>query len=130
MNGYCSKACGVKARLSKAVSTMTNAGEKTLEIIRMIQEKLQLLDLALDILSSLPDIIKAKVRLPEEYREYITLRIDIIFMRMKYYINCLMISKNMLLIELLKKVKFGVIDSKLAVLFAPITAVMEVAAGL
>lgn len=130
MNGYCSKACGVKARLSKAASTMTNAGEKTLEIIRMIQEKLQLLDLALDILSSLPDIIKAKVTLPEEYREYITLRIDIIFIRMKYYINCLMISKNMLLIELLKKVKFGVIDSKLAVLFSPITAVMEVAAGL
>ena len=130
MNGYCSKTCGVKARLSKAASMTTNAGEKTLEIISMIQEKLQLLDLALDILSSLPDIIKAKVRLPEEYREYITLRIDIIFIRMKYYINCLMISKNMLLIELLKKVKFGVIDSKLAVLFSPITAVMEVAAGL
>ena len=42
-----------------------------------------MLDAALNLLNALPYIIKMKAKLPEVYREYITLRIDFIFIKMK-----------------------------------------------
>ena len=46
---------------------------------------------ALNILTELPDLIRDKVRLPERYRQFVTLRIDEVFMKLKMIINLISI---------------------------------------
>ena len=125
-NGYCSKACAAKARAAKAQASVSAAGEKTLETIAMVKEKLAMLDAALNLLNALPDISKMKAKLPEVYREYITLRIDFIFIKMKMLVNLLMIQKNELLISILRKLKTGALDKTMMKIFQPIQTVMQV----
>ena len=125
-NGYCSKACAAKARAVRAQASVSAAGEKTLETIAMVKEKLAMLDAALNLLNALPDIIKMKAKLPEVYREYITLRIDYIFIKMKMMVNLLMIQKNELLMQVLRKLKTGALDKTMMKIFQPIQTVMQV----
>ena len=86
----------------------------------MVKEKLAMLDAALNLLNALPDIIKMKAKLPEVYREYITLRIDYIFIKMKMMVNLLMIQKNELLMQILRKLKTGALDKTMMKIFQPI----------
>ena len=74
------------------------------------------MDLVLNLITDLPDLIKGKLKLPQEYRDYVTLRIDCIFLELKRQINLVMIMKNDALIELMKKLKFGVLDDVLMAL--------------
>jgi hypothetical protein len=94
-------------------------------IIDEVKKKLEILDMALNILQVLPEIIQQHVRLPEAYREYVTLRIYYIFIKMKVIVNKLMIQKNELIMELLNKIKRGAIDEKLAQIFKPIETVLK-----
>lgn len=128
-NGYCSKACATKAHAAKAQEKVVGAMEGTLDVIQQIKTKLALLDAVLNVLSELPEIIRMKAKLPPAFREYVTLRIDDVFIRMKFMVNLLMIQKNDLIIELLKKVKNGQLDKTLESVFKPIRTVMETAAG-
>lgn len=128
-NGYCSKSCATKARLTRQKAKVSAAGEKTLELIDKIRDKLKLLDMAINLITELPELIKGKMKLPQEYRDYITLRIDAIFLQIKKFINILMIMKNEALIELLKKVKFGDLDEKLQVIFQPISTILTTIAS-
>jgi hypothetical protein len=89
-----------------------------------------LLDAALNILTELPDLIRDKVRLPERYRQFVTLRIDEVFMKLKMIINLISIQKNMLLIQLLKRVKAGDLDKMLENIFQPIKTIMQVIIGI
>ena len=129
-NGYCSKGCHTKAKLAAAQKSVSNAGEKSLEVLAQIQDKLRLLDAVLNLITELPELIRDKAKLPQEFRDYITLRIDEMFFRLKYIVNLLMIQKNDLVIELLKKVKFGALDKVLESAFAPIKTVMTTIAGI
>lgn len=49
-NGYCSQKCAVSARAEKAQASVSAAGEKTLAIIDEVKKKLEILDMALNIL--------------------------------------------------------------------------------
>ena len=129
-NGYCSKGCAAKAKAAKAQAKVVGAMESTLDVITQIKTKLALLDAVLNVLTELPEIIRIKAKLPEPFREYVTLRIDDVFMRMKFMVNLLMIQKNDLIIELLKKVKNGQLDKTLESVFTPIRTVMTTAAGI
>ena len=128
-NGYCSKSCAAKARAAKAQAKVVGAMEGTLDVIQQIKTKLALLDAVLNVLTELPEIIRMKAKLPPAFREYVTLRIDDVFMRMKFMVNLLMIQKNDLIIELLKKVKNGQLDKTLESVFQPIRTVMTAVAG-
>ena len=99
-------------------------------MLAQIQDKLRLLDAVLNLITELPELIRDKAKLPQEFRDYITLRIDEMFFRLKYIVNLLMIQKNDLVIELLKKVKFGALDKVLESAFAPIKTVMTTIAGI
>ena len=129
-NGYCSKACHTKAKLAAAQKSLSNAGEKSLEILEQIRDKLKLLDAILNLITELPELIRDKAKLPPEFRDYITLRIDEMFFRLKYIVNLLMIQKNDLVIELLKKVKLGALDRVLESAFQPIKTVMTTIVGI
>lgn len=129
-NGYCSKACATLAKTKQATAKLSSTGERTLEKIRMIQRVLDLVDMCLDVITIFPELIVEHLRLPEEYREYVTLQIDITFLQMKKVINNLMILKNNMIIDLLKTINFGVLDDKLQVLFAPIQSIIQIAQGI
>ena len=129
-NGYCSKACHLKAKVARAQSSVSAAGQKALDLLGMIQDKLRMLDALLNLITELPELIHDSAKLPPQFREYVTLRIDEIFFRLKYTVNILMIQKNDYVIELLKKVKFGALDSVLESAFAPIKTVMTTIVGL
>lgn len=123
-NGYCSKECATKARLEKARTKVSGAMEKTLDVLEKVKNVLGMLDGAVNILSQLPEFIRMKARLPEYYREYVTLRIDKIFLMMKRAVNNLMIKKNEYMILILNKVKSGSLDKVLESAFAPIRVIV------
>lgn len=127
-NGYCSKTCATKYRAEKARDKVSKKAEKTLATIRLIQEKLNMMDAALNLITGLPEFIRGKVILPLEYREYVTLRIDALFLQIKVIINNLMIAKNDLLLDLLRKVKFGTLDGVMQNIFLQITQMLSVVA--
>lgn len=125
-NGYCSKACALIAQSKKMTSKLSSTGERTLEKIQQLQRCLDIADMVLDLVTALPELIVMNSKLPEEYREYITIQIDIVFLQLKKYINDLMIWKNNKIIDLLKTINTGVMDDTLQVLFAPITSIIQV----
>jgi hypothetical protein len=106
------------------------AGEKTLDTIRQVKEKLEMLDVALNLITALPDIIKQKAKLPEVYRDYVTLRIDEIFIKLKCLVNFLTIQKNELLISILRKLKTGALDATMMKIFQPINTILKTVAAL
>ena len=126
-NGFCSKTCAARYKATRAKAKLNASGEKTLEAIEKVKGVLSLLDMALNFITELPEFIRGKAQLPQEYRDYITLRIDAIFIELKKIVNLLMIRKNELLIQLMKKIKNGVLDPTLAVIVAPLQPILETA---
>ena len=129
-NGYCSKTCAMRAKAEKAQKKINAAGEKTLEIIAQVQSMLKLLDMALNVLTLIPEILKDIAKLPPEFRDYVIFRIEIMFLHLKKIINNIQIYKNEKIIELMKKIKFGVLDDALAVILAPVQAILQAAVAL
>lgn len=85
--------------------------------------------MAIDLVTVFPELIQEHLKLPEEFRQYITLKIDITFLELKKVINNLMIWKNNMIIDLLQSINFGVMDDTLQVLFAPIQSIITVLQG-
>lgn len=125
-NGYCSKTCATIAKTKKSAAKWSERGEQTLERIQQLQRILDIADMVLDLVTTLPEMIVACSKLPEEYREYITIQIDIVFLKLKKYVNIAMIWKNNKIIDLLETINCGTIDDTLQVIFAPITAILQV----
>lgn len=125
-NGYCSSTCAMRARAAKAQKKVSDSGEKVLAIIEKIKGFLKLLDLALNVVTLIPDILREATRLPEEYREYVIMQVEIMFMELKKIINSLEIRRNEYIIQLMSKMKNGVLDDKLSVIIAPINTVISV----
>jgi len=63
--------------------------------------------------------------MPKEYRDYVTAKVNLVFIELKKIINLLLIKKNELIIKLLRRIKFGTIDKKLAPLFAVINQIIR-----
>ena len=63
--------------------------------------------------------------MPKEYRDYVTAKVNLVFIELKKIINLLLIKKNELIIKLLRRIKFGTVDEKLASLFAVINQIIR-----
>ena len=63
--------------------------------------------------------------MPKEYRDYVTAKVNLVFIELKKIINLLLIKKNELIIKLLRRIKFGTVDKKLASLFAVINQIIR-----
>ena len=130
-NGYCSLTCAGKDLLTKITSSLTGEYKtNTDDIIKKIQNIMDYFNLAFNVISKFPDILASFAKLPEEYKSYATAKLNIIFLDIKTVINLLLIQKNKLIIKLLNKVKFGIIDEKLAGLFETISTVLRTADAL
>lgn len=124
-NGYCSTSCASKAHLAIAKAKLTSSAQHTLDIIKQVEDKMNMLDMLLNLVTELPELIRGKARLPQQYRDYITLRIDSIYIELKRLVNAVMIMKNEALIELMKKLKFGVVDDIMMGILAPLQPIMQ-----
>lgn len=125
-NGYCSLTCAAKDLLRKIAETLK--GEYTVEtpeIIERIKNILDYFNLVLNVISKVPDILAGTASMPEEYRNYVTAKVNIVFLELKKIINLLLIKKDELIIKLLRRIKFGTIDAKLSPLFAVINQVIK-----
>lgn len=126
-NGYCSIDCAVKALAKRILSHTTGEYErKTPEVITKVKNILAYIDVALNLLEKLPDLVASLAKLPPEYKEYATMKINIIFLYLKKLINYLLLKKNELLIKLLKQIDDGTIDSHMMPMFAQIQSVLQV----
>lgn len=130
-NGYCSLKCAGIDLLRHVQETMTgeynSVSEETQKKIDMVKNILNYTNLVLNIISKIPDILASIAKLPPEYREYATAKINIIFVELKKIINILMIKKNEIIISLLRKIKLGCIDDKLKPIFETINKIIDVA---
>ena len=113
-NGYCSVKCFASDFLSRiTLNSKSGYSDEVETLINKIQDILNLLSITLNTIAKLPDLLANIPRIPVEYREYVTVRINIGFVNLKILTNKLLIRKNEILIKLFKRVKFGVIDEKL-----------------
>ena len=125
-NGYCSLTCAAKDLLRKISETLKGEYEvETPEIIDRIRNILDYFNLVLNVLQKVPDILASTASMPEEYRNYVTAKVNLVFLELKKIINLLLIKKDELIIKLLRRVKFGTIDAKLSPLFAVINQVIK-----
>lgn len=125
-NGYCSLVCAGKDLLKKLTSCITGEYEvETPVIIDKIKNILDFFNLSLNVLTKIPDILASFAKLPHEYREYATAKLNLIFLDLKKIINNLLIKKNELIIKLLRRIKFGTIDAQLSNIFATINQVIK-----
>lgn len=125
-NGYCSLTCAAKDLLIKIAETLK--GEYTVEtpeIIDRIKNILDYFNLVLNVVQKVPDILAGTASMPKEYRDYVTAKVNLVFIELKKVINLLLIKKNELIIKLLRRIKFGTIDEKLSPLFAVINQIIR-----
>lgn len=124
-NGYCSASCAVSARVKALASSTSNAAKKVNDILMKVKSMLSLLDLALNVITLVPEILRDSVKLPEEYREFVILEIEIMFMELKKIFNNLEIRRNEYIMELMNRIKFGALEDKLAKILAPVQAIIQ-----
>ena len=125
-NGYCSLECAGKDLLKKLTSSISGEYEvETPEILNKIKNILDYFNLTLNVLTKIPDLLASFAKLPQEYKDYATAKLNLVFLEIKKIINKLLIKQNELIIKLLRRIKFGTIDAKLSKLFAAINSIIS-----
>ena len=128
-NGYCSLQCAGIDLLRKAKESLSgeylSVSEKVQHKIDMVKNILDYVNLTLNVFAKIPDVLSSISRLPEEYKNYAIQKVNIIFLSLKRIINKLLILKNKIIIQLLKRIKFGTIDDKVAAILPSINAIIN-----
>lgn len=125
-NGYCSLECAGKALLEKLDEFVT--GEQrtsTPDIIRKIKNVLNFFNLVLNVVVQLPKAAANLAKLPPDFKEYATAKLNQTFLTLKKTINRLLIKKNELLIQLLTEINNGLIDQDLQQSFEAINTLIS-----
>lgn len=103
-NGYCSLICAAKDLLKKVTETLKGEYRtETPEIIDRIKNILDYFNLVLNVVQKVPDILAGTATMPKEYRDYVTAKVNLVFIELKKIINLLLIKKNELIIKLLRQ---------------------------
>ena len=125
LNGYCSVECFIKDLLKRvAFNKKSKNTSKLDQLLESIQSVIDFLNLVMNCIMELPEKLKNLVMLPPAFRNFMQIRINIIFAHIKLLINQLMIFKNNCIIEILKPIQIGIITDKIASLMPPINAVI------
>lgn len=125
-NGYCSLKCAGKALATKITECITGNYEvDTPKIIDKIRNIMNYFNLVFNVISKFPDILSSFAKLPEEYKEYATAKLNLVFLDLKKIINFLLIQKNRLIIYLLEKINFEAFDEDVASLFSVINTILK-----
>lgn len=125
LNGYCSIDCFVKDLLSRVAFNRKSKNSTKLDnLLDSVQSVLDFLNVILNCVIELPEKLKNLIMVPPALRNFMQIRINIIFIHIKILINQLMIFKNNCIIEMLKPIQIGVITDKIASLLPQVKAVI------
>lgn len=117
MGGYCSVECMIKDISAKATGYLTKPNEKYkeyYEVIDNVKSILDMLSLTINAIVLIPNIIKELAVVPDEYKQYVILKINEAFCDLEILIQKFLEKKNELLRKLLDKAKLGVITKPLS----------------
>lgn len=126
--GYCSMKCMIMDVKNKIMAYVTQPNDRFDKYIDVFDRILSILDqmtLILNAITMIPDIIKELAKIPEEYKQYVMLKINEGFCELQVLIQRLMIWKNKLLVKIMSEVKFGWITKPLAAMLSGLQALMN-----
>ena len=125
VSGFCSLECFITDLTNRVLTHMKRDSANPInQILDKISSILDYLNLVLNIITELPDMLRDLVYLPDAWKNYCLLSINIIFLNLRMIINKLMIKKNEYIIYLLELIKRGVIDDKIKKIFQPIDTII------
>lgn len=122
--GYCSIKCFMQDILKRVKNQKTKTNDID-KLLANVQNTLDMMNMALNLIAELPQKLLDIAKLPPEIRNYLQIRINIIFITLKIMINKLMIIKNNLLIKLLSPLQKGIIEDFIASAFPQVGVVMQ-----
>lgn len=126
VSGFCSLECFITDLTNRVLTHMKRDEANPINmILDKVSSILDYLNLVLNIITELPDMLRDLVYLPDAWKNYCLLSINIIFLNLRMIINKLMIKKNEYIIYLLQLIQRGVIDDKIKTVFLPIDTVIN-----
>lgn len=126
--GYCSMECMLKDVQAKAMSFLMAPNEKYAEYYEIIDEIVALLDLVsltINAITGIPNIIKELSVLPEEYKQYVMLKINEGFCELQVLIQKLMQKKAELLKKIIEPIKLGWITKPVSYILVGLDAIQQ-----
>lgn len=123
--GFCSIECYMKRVLQNVMDEWSQLDYETSKLIKKIDKIVSMANIAINLLLDLPRTIQDLAHIPEIYRNYLLVELDIQFNKLQIVINNLIIKKNEYLIKILEKIKLGTINKALEVINVLIEAIMK-----
>ena len=124
--GYCSIECLLKAAKDKSLSFLMAPNDKYAWLQDIINQLCAILDLTNLLINSIvlaPDIYEKYVQLPEEYKQYVKIKIAEGFVELQELMQKAMVKKNELLEKILKPINFGIIAKPVAMAMSAIEVI-------
>lgn len=128
MGGYCSVECMIKDISAKATGYLTKPNEKYkeyYEVIDNVKSILDMLSLTINAIVLIPNIIKELAVVPDEYKQYVILKINEAFCDLEILIQKFLEKKNELLRKLLDKAKLGIITKPLSYILVGLDTIQK-----
>ena len=126
--GYCSLECMLKDVNNKVTSFLLKGNDKYKEEKQILSTLIKLLNqmsLIINAITLIPNIIKDLGKLPQEYKDFVLMKINEGFCELQKMIQQLMILKNKLLTKLLKAISLGWISKPIQAIATAIQAIQE-----
>lgn len=125
VQGFCSIQCFTQDLTTRIMTHMKRDEDSPItEILKRVGNVLDFFSLVLNVLLELPELLRNLKLLPDVWRNYLMLYVNIIFVKLRIIINKLMIKKNEYIIYVLKYMQRGLNKPFMQTLFAPIEAVL------
>lgn len=124
--GFCSTECFIKDLTNRVlVQRATSENDPVNVTVDYLQHWLQYINIVINLITELPQLLRDVRWLPDIYRNYVVVKLNICFVKIRLMITRLLLAKNDAIIRLLTPVQNGVLDDKLAFWFEPINNVIK-----
>lgn len=123
--GFCSIECYMKRIIENVLNDWSQLDYETSKLIKKIDKIISMANIAINLILDLPRTIQDLAHIPEIYRNYLLVELNIQFNKLQICINRLIIKKNEYLIKLLSSIKLGTLNKALETVNALIEAIMK-----
>lgn len=124
--GFCSSECFIKDLTNRVLRQRALSEKDPVNVIvDYLQHWLQYINIVINLLTELPQLLRDIHWLPDIYRNYVVVKLNICFVKIRLMITRLLLAKNDAIIRLLIPVQNGILDDKLASWFEPINNVIK-----
>lgn len=126
--GYCSTKCAMNNIKDKSLSFLLKPNDKYKHFQETLDRLIAILDqtsLILNALAGLPGILQELAQLPQEYKNYVYIKINEGFCYLEECMQKLIIKKNDLIKKLLRAIKDGWIAKPFMYVFTSIAAIQK-----